>query len=316
MALVGAGSIAGEHLRACATHAEDCEIVGIADIDRQTAVEKAAVYGGRAFDDAAVMLDALKPDAVCICTPPKYHLPAVQAAAARQIAVLCEKPPATTFAETQAIVDAMQGGLLQFAFCHRFHQPIRQAQALIQSGRLGKLVQIDNRFGFRFARAGQSWFTDADIAGGGILIDTLVHSIDIFRALTGCEIEDVQAYVLTTLPIQVEDSASMLVRSAEGVLGTLNCSWVTPVSEAEARIYGTEGQAVIDYSRAAGLRYKLADDAQWTQLPFDEADRFVQQAKHFLRCVQTGEQPLVSGADGLAVMKVIEGAYQSVRTAP
>ncbi len=313
VAVVGAGGIASAHLRAYAAHAERCEIVGIADVIEQAALEKVGVYGGMAFSDTMTMLDKVQPDVLSICTPPKYHLPAVQAAAARQIAVLCEKPPARTLAETQAIVDAMRGSILQFAFCHRFHQPLRQAQALIRSGRLGKLVQIDNRFGFRFARAGQSWFTEQDIAGGGILIDTLVHSVDIFRALTEQEIQDVQAYLSTSLPIQVEDSAAMLVQSGGGVLGTLNCSWVTPVSEAEVRIYGTEGQAVIDYSRPDGLRFKLADEAQWTRLPFDEADRFVQQAEHFLDCVERGKQPLVSGNDGLAVMRVIERAYQSVR---
>ena len=102
-------------------------------------------------------------------------------------------------------------------------------------------MQIENRFGFRFARAGKSWFTEAEVAGGGILIDTLVHSIDIFRALTGDEIDSARAEVSSALPIEVEDSASLLIRSSGGVLGTLNCSWVTPVSEAIVRIYGTEG---------------------------------------------------------------------------
>ena len=211
------------------------------------------------------MLEQLKPDAVSICTPPKFRIPFVEAAAKHGIAVLCEKPPARTLAETQAIVDAMRGGTLQFAFCHRFHAPLNAAQDLIRSGKLGELVQIENRFAFRFARAGNSWFTDADIAGGGILIDTLVHSIDIFRALTGHEIETAHAFLSSTLPIAVEDSASLLVRSSGGVLGTLNCSWVTPVSDSFVRIHGSEGQAVIDYNAAAGLRYKLADDADWTE---------------------------------------------------
>ena len=162
--------------------------------------------------------------------------------------------------------------------------------------------------------AGASWFTEAEIAGGGILIDTLVHSVDIFRALTGQEIAHTQAALSSALPIAVEDSASLLVRSVDGVMGSLNCSWVTPVSETEVRIYGTEGQAHIDYGAPDGLRYKLAGDENWTVLPFDEADRFVQQADHFLRCVETGAPPLVNGDDGLQVMKVIEAAYQSVRS--
>ena len=314
IAIVGAGGIAGAHLKAYAAHGDRCQIVGIADIDEAAAKDKAAQYGGQAFTDLTAMLDATRPDALSVCTPPKFHLPAVLAAAERDIAVLCEKPPARTLDETRAIVDAMRGKTLQFAFCHRFHQPLHQAQALIQSGDLGDLVQIENRFAFRFARAGVSWFTERDIAGGGILIDTLVHSIDIFRALTNQAIVDVNATVSSSLPIQVEDSATMLVQSDGGVIGTLNCSWVTPVSEAIVRIYGTEGSAVIDYGGEDGLRYRLADAAGWTTLPFDAPDRFARQADHFLRCVESGECPLVSGEDGIAVMTVIEQAYQAARS--
>ena len=311
--IIGAGGIAGAHLRAYAAHAQRCQIVGIADIVESAAQARAAEFGGLAFADAERMLDATAPDAISICTPPRFHLPDVKAASQRGIAVLCEKPPARSLAETAAIVELMRDQLLQFAFCHRFHPPLIAAQALIQSGALGRLIQIENRFAFRFARAGSSWFTDRDIAGGGILIDTLVHSIDIFRALCGDEIASVQAQASATLPIAVEDSASLLLRSRGGVIGSLNCSWVTPVSEAVARIYGTEGQAIIDYNAEAGLRYKLADDEAWTARHFDQPDRFVAQADHFLRCIETGATPLVTGEDGIAVMRVIDAAYQSAR---
>jgi predicted dehydrogenase len=311
VAVIGAGGIAGAHLRAYATQVERCEIVGIADVDESAAEARVEEYGGQAFTDGVALIEQLQPEAVSICTPPKYRIPYVEAAAARGIAVLCEKPPARTLAETQAIVDAMRGSLLQFAFCHRFHAPLNAAQDLIRSGTLGTLVQIENRFAFRFARAGKSWFTEADIAGGGILIDTLVHSIDIFRALTEQEIERTQAYVSSTLPIEAEDSASLLVRSGSGVLGTLNCSWVTPVADSFVRIHGTEGQAVIDYNAAAGLRYKLAEDADWTETRIEAPDRFARQAAHFLDCVEGKKNPRVSGEDGLAVMRVIESAYTS-----
>jgi UDP-N-acetylglucosamine 3-dehydrogenase len=314
IAVVGAGGIGSTHLRAYAAWPDACEVVGIADIQLPLAEEKVAQYGGKAFASYEQMLDETRPNAVSICTPPNLHLPVTQAAAARDLSVLCEKPPARTLAETESIVQAMirSKGVLQFAFCHRFHRPVVQARELIASGKLGKIVQIYNRFGFRFERAGQSWFTDQDVAGGGILIDTLVHSVDIFRALVASEVTQVSASVSTALPIQVEDSASILVTSANGVAGSLNCSWVTPVSEAEFRIYGTEGTALIDYAQPDGLRYRLADDAEWTQLRFDTPDRFVLQAEHFLKCVASGSKPAVGGDDAIAVMKVIEAAYQSV----
>lgn len=314
--VIGAGGIGATHLRAYAAWPDLCEIAGIADIDLPAAQEKAKQFGGLAFQDYTQMLDATRPDAVSICTPPDLHLPIVQAVAARNLSVLCEKPPARTLAETEAIVEAMSRskGVLQFAFCHRFHQPITQAREMIANGKLGKIVQIYNRFGFRFDRAGHSWFTDREIAGGGVLIDTLVHSVDIFRALLDEEITQVSASVSTTLHVQVEDSASILVTSANGVAGSLNCSWVTPVSEAEIRIYGTEGQAVIDYDQPGGLRYRLAGDADWAQLPFDKPDRFTLQAEHFLKCVASGSTPAVGGSDAIAVMKVIDAAYRSVES--
>ena len=314
VAVIGAGGIGGTHLRAYAAWPDLCEIVGVADVDLSAAQSRAAAFGAPAFDDHRAMLDAVTPDAVSICTPPKLHLPIALDVAQRKIACLCEKPPARTVAETEAIVAALEqaGVILQFAFCHRFHERVRQVQELIGQSKLGQVVQIYNRFGFRFDRAASSWFTDPDMAGGGILIDTLVHSIDIFRALAG-EVAHVDAAVSTTLPVQVEDSASLQVVSTSGVIGSLTCSWVTPVSEAEFRIWGTEGEAIIDYATSEGARYRLAGDETWTVLPAHAPDRFVLQAAHFLSCVRHGQRPKVSGADGIAVMRVIEAAYRIAR---
>lgn len=315
VAVVGAGAIGGAHLRAYAALADACQIVGVADINLAAAQSKAETFGAQPFGDFEEMFDVCRPDAISICTPPNLHLPIATAAAERGIASLCEKPPARTVAETEALVAAFARANvpLQFAFCHRFHTPVKQAQALIAGGRLGRIIQIYNRFGFRFERATSSWFTDPAVAGGGVLIDTLVHSIDIFRALAG-EVVGVSAAVSTTLPVTVEDSASLQVVSQQGAIGSLICSWVTPVSEAEIRIWGTEGEAIIDYTQPGGLRYKLASDTSWTDLPFEEPDRFVQQAAAFLTSVREGTPPLIGGADGIAVMRVIENAYQAARS--
>jgi len=312
VAVIGAGGIGDAHLRAYAAWPELCELVGVADIDLEMARAKAARYAIPAYADVQAMLDACQPDGVSICTPPKLHLPIAVEVARRRLACLCEKPPARSVTETEAIVAAFAeaGTVLQFAFCHRFHEPVRQVQALIAAGKLGRIVQVYNRFGFRFERAATSWFTDSDIAGGGILIDTLVHSIDIFRVLAG-EITSVNAAVSTTLPIAVEDSASLQVVSERGVIGSLNCSWVTPVSEAEIRVWGTEGEAVIDYSTTAGARYRLVGESEWTVLPFECPDRFVLQAESFLQCVRSGQHPNANGREGIAVMRVIEEAYRS-----
>jgi UDP-N-acetylglucosamine 3-dehydrogenase len=101
VAVIGAGGIGGVHLKAYAAWTDLCEIVGVADINLAAAVEKAGQYGGKAFADYETLLDDMQPDAVSICTPPNLHLPVVQAAAAHNCSVLCEKPPARTVAETE-----------------------------------------------------------------------------------------------------------------------------------------------------------------------------------------------------------------------
>ncbi len=320
IALIGAGGIGKTHQRAYATWPELCEIVAVVDVVQAAAQSLAQTADAIAFTDYAQMMDEVAPDAVSICTPPHEHLPLAQAAATRGIHVLCEKPPARTLAETQALVEAFAGSpgnnkaMLQFAFCHRFHQPIQQAQALIASGKLGDLVHIDNRFAFRFDGVESRWFSDPAIAGGGIIIDTLVHSVDIFRALAG-EIATVQASAtnkLLALKGRIEDTAALLVTSESGVLGTLSCSWATALPRFSVTIFGTVGEASIDYANKGGVQYRLADDEAWSQMDFDAPDRFAQQARHFLDCVATGKPPLVGGNDGLAVMRVLDEAYRQI----
>src|SRR4051794_22118656 len=107
VAIVGAGGIGGTHLRAYADWPDQCEIVGIADIQLPAAEEKAKQYGGVAYANYEHMLEETRPDVVSVCTPPNMLLPVVRAAATRNLSVLCEKPPARTVAETQAIIEAM-----------------------------------------------------------------------------------------------------------------------------------------------------------------------------------------------------------------
>ncbi|MEZ4656518.1 MAG: hypothetical protein R2911_03010 [Caldilineaceae bacterium] len=79
---------------------------------------------------------------------------------------------------------------------------------------------------------------------------------------------------------------------------------MTPVSEAKVRIYGTEGEAVVDYNVPHGLCYRLAGEESWNLMFFDQPDRFTLQAGHFLECITFGVQPLAGRAVmALAVMR-------------
>ncbi|NOZ27100.1 MAG: Gfo/Idh/MocA family oxidoreductase [Chloroflexi bacterium] len=314
VAVVGAGGIGGIHLRAYAQSGR-AEIVAVADVVPEAARTRAEAFGCRAYTDYREMFDREVPQAISVCTPPVAHREVTEAALARGLAVLCEKPLARTVEEARAMVEAADrtGGILMTALCHRFHPAVRTLREMIAAGRLGRIVHFHNRFAFRFVGVERTWFVQPEVAGGGILIDTAVHSVDLFRFLVG-EVESAWARLQTVLPeLTVEDSAVLHVRSVDGVDGVIECSWVTPVSEAAIWVYGTEGEAIVDYA-AAELRYRLEGDDDWTHVPDEGPDRFAGEVTHFLDCVASGTRPMVDGRDGLRALEILAAGYRSVET--
>jgi len=84
-------------------------------------------------------------------------------------------------------------------FCHRFHEPVLQIKELLQRGEIGAPVQFRSRFAYRFENVERSWFSDPAVAGGGTVMDTSVHSLDLYRFLIG-EITHVAAQLTMALP--------------------------------------------------------------------------------------------------------------------
>ncbi|MHB1356531.1 MAG: Gfo/Idh/MocA family protein [Anaerolineae bacterium] len=311
IAIVGCGGIANAHINAYHANQEQCEVVACADTVSDAAQAFGAKHGIPAFSDVATMLDTIKPDAISICTPPIGHLPVTILAAERGMHILCEKPLARNTAEAQEMVALVKrhGILFMNGLCHRFHGPINQAKDLFASGTLGKLIHFYNRFASRFDDVEKRWFVDPEISGGGVLYDTAVHSVDIFRYVVG-EVSTIQAQMSTTLPIRSEDSAALLLGSVDGVSGDIACSWITPPPEWIIRLYGTDGTAEIDYSAEPNLRYRLAK-GDWISVAYAGPDRFTLEIRHFLECVQNGKTPCISVEEGARTIELIQAAYAS-----
>jgi predicted dehydrogenase len=89
VALVGAGYFARFHAEAW-RRMNGAELVAVCDLDLAAAADAAA--GIEPFTDVAVMLDAMRPDLLDIATPPATHLAIVEAAAARGVPMVCQKP--------------------------------------------------------------------------------------------------------------------------------------------------------------------------------------------------------------------------------
>ena len=309
--VIGCGGIGSVHISRWAK-IEGATIVAACDVDEAKA---AGVEGARPYSDFTAMLENEQLDAVDICTPPGLHAPPAVAALRRGIPVMCEKPLARTPDEAREIVDAAEasGTPLLTGFCHRFHEPIEIAANLIRSGELGRVLMFRNRFATRFAGVEDRWFSKRDIAGGGALMDTSIHSVDLFRHLVG-EVATARAALATFSPkIQdVEDSAALTVVAPTGAIGVIECSWATPYSINDLEVYGESGAVIVDYDRGE-VRYRTDNSGEWVTPEHKGQDRFEEELRHFTAVVRGEAEPRVTGRDGLRALEVLYEAYAAAQ---
>lgn len=307
--LVGCGGIGGVHAGSW-LQVDGAKIVAVCDVNAEAARAMADRTGAAAFGTVEEMLGAARLDVVDVCVPPCDHSAAVLAALSKGCHVLCEKPLARTVAEAAALVEAStaSGKLLMTAFCHRFHPPIMFAKRLIDEGKIGRLAMFRNRFSGLFVGVGDRWFSDPDIAGGGTMLDTAIHSIDLFRYLAG-DIETINGCVGTFMEgLRVEDSAVVSLRSAAGVLGVIEASWATPGASNVVELYGTAGMCAVDYNTGL-VTYQCAGmDAPVTEV-VDGEDRFAAEVEHFAAAVRGEVELRVTGVDGLRANEAVEAVY-------
>jgi predicted dehydrogenase len=313
IALVGAGGIGRAHRNAWA-QVPGAKIAAVVDVDASRAKAMAKELRAKAFADLHEMLRAVEVDAVDVCTPPAFHRAPVEAALAAGRHVICEKPLADKPPSARAMVKAAKaaGKLLMTAFCHRFHPPVARLKELIDEGRFGEIRMFRNRFAGPFAGVEDVWFSNPKVSGGGCLMDTSVHSVDLFRFLCG-EVARAEGAGVTVSPKikpGVEDTAAMMLVSRSGCIGLIEASWVLPAGPNVIEVYGTKGVAFIHYWDGFASRYKTEGMSDFELLP-EKGDRFVGELTHFANAVRGTCALTVTGHDGQRAVEVIYEAYRS-----
>ncbi len=310
VAVAGCGGMGGTHL-ARWSEVSGARIAAVCDLDAASAMRVAAQYGAEAHTDWRSLTESREINIIDICTPPSLHAEIALAALGSNKHVLCEKPLARTANEARAMVEKADetGRKLMTAFCHRFNPPILFAKDLIENDDLGRIVMFRSRFSGLFTGIEEKWFADPEISGGGCLLDTGVHSIDLFRYLVG-EVAGATGKLAAYNPkLRVEDSAAVVLQGEKGALGVIESSWNTPGGRNVVELNGTAGACFVDYDTGQ-VRFKTADMAVWETREVTGPDRFQSEIRHFADAVR-GLQPLMStGYDGLRANEIVEEIYK------
>jgi predicted dehydrogenase len=333
LAIAGAGLIGQTHIRV-AQQEPACDLVAIVDPAPASAAV-AAKAGVAHFRSLTEMLAQDRPDAIILATPNALHMAQALQCIAAGMAVLLEKPIASTVAEARMVVDAVdKSGARLLIGHHRAHSPIMaKACEVIASGALGRLVAVTGSATF-YKPA--HYFADApwrSEPGGGPILINMIHEVHNLRMLCG-DITAVQAMASSaTRGFAVEDTVSISLRFASGALGSFmlsdtaasarsweqtsreNTSYASYDDEDCYCVSGTQGSLAVPTMRLK--TYARPEDRSWWK-PFEtgivdmvRADPLQRQLAHFCALARGEVAPLVSARDGLANLQVTEAISEA-----
>ncbi|GAB5374948.1 MAG: Gfo/Idh/MocA family oxidoreductase [Acuticoccus sp.] len=331
IALIGAGLVGRRHAGAIAA-SPAATLAAIADPD-PAAVVFAASAGVPHFATLAELIVGAAPDGVLLATPNAHHAAGAREAVAAGLPVLVEKPLVDDIAEGRALLAAAErAGVPVLCGHHRRHNPlVAAAHRAIAAGDLGRIVALHAH---AWLMKPDDYFTPWRRApGAGPVMINLIHDIDLVRHFAG-DIVEVEAMTAHGRGFAVEDTAVVLLRFASGALGTLTVSdtiaapWSWELTAGENPAYprtdapaltvgGTHGALEIP---AAALWHYRGERSWWAPIARTSlvcgrhVDPLVAQIDNFAAVIAGEAAPLVTGADGLKALAVVDAIHRAARS--
>jgi predicted dehydrogenase len=289
--------------------------------------ETAAIFPGAAV--ATRWQDVIERDdidAVDICMPNWMHHEIALAAAAAGKHIFVEKPMGLTLAEAKDLATASEkaGKILMVNQNQRFMTEHLAIKKLVDDSAIGKVVAVRfdcNQFLERMYPEG-SWMFSRAKTGGGMVITTAVHKIDLLRYFFGevSQVSSFQGYTGLNYKMDMEDIATMLLEFENGIIAEgffYFAAYKVPIPTATGEltiIYGDKG--II--TNVNGWQIYSADVPQYsggmTHLPIPPTQyrqSLNAAVRHYLECIVENKEPLTSGRDNLGTMAVIDAIYKA-----
>lgn len=336
IAVAGAGYMGLAHMEVIQASAS-CTLSAIVD-PSPGAAAVAQRAGVPLYASLEQLLATDRPDGLVLATPNQLHVPQGLQCVAAGLPILLEKPAATTLADGERLLQAVEAsGATVLVGHHRAHSPIMaKARQVVESGQLGRLVAVMGSAAFMKP---DHYYDDGPWrreAGGGPILLNMIHEVHNLRVLCG-EIVAVQAFKShATRGFVVEDTVAINLRFANGALGsfllsdTAACarSWEQTSQENKAYpsyededcyvVTGTNGSLSVPTMRIK--TYPRPSDRSWWK-PFEAGtvgmvrdDPLKHQMEHFCAVLRGEARPLVSVRDGLQNLRVTEAIAEAART--
>jgi len=315
--IIGAGFIGCSHARAARENPQ-VELVAIADMDERRGRAAVSEYGGEYYRDYNRMLERNDLDAVIICTPDHLHLEPSVAAANAEKHILLEKPLASTLEDADRILEAAEKKRVRLMVGHslRFNLPYAHLRDCLRKGDIGEPVH-------GWARRNARVIDGRRFEGNtSVVLFLAVHDIDFMLWCTAGKVVKVYAESNRKVLKEVgaDDSVLSILKFADGFIVSMEHSWVNPenfgaVVDAKVEIVGEKGVISFDAYNQGLISWtesgtRLGAPAEYLgQL----RGSIYEQDRHFVECLQSGSEFLVSGQEARETLLVALAIHESLR---
>ncbi|MFN3620285.1 Gfo/Idh/MocA family protein [Sphingorhabdus sp.] len=270
-------------------------------------------------------MDAVKrfaPQVAIVASPASTHFEVASALIASGVPTFIEKPLCCNLNDARQLVhqSAQADVTLMVGYNLRFLPAFESIQKLLGENVVGRVISVQAEVGQYLPtwRPGQDYRLGVSAnrsLGGGALLE-LSHELDYLYWLFGMP-DNVYAAAGTysDLDIDVEDLVEIVMTyNSPRRIVTIHLDFVQQVATRKCKFVGTHG--TLSWDGVAGTVMIDGHDSQAeglreTQPPFDT---YVAELRHFLDCIQSGADPLISAVDGYNVMAIIEAARRSAES--
>ncbi len=293
-AVIGTGYLGKFHAEKYAG-LDDCQLVAVVDIDNNAADQVATKNNTKAITDYKELLG--KVDAVSIVVPTSYHYQVAKDFLIHGSHVLVEKPITVTVEEADDLIAIAHDNklILQVGHLERFNPAI---------------VALDQEEKPLFIEAHRISPFNPRANDVSVVLDLMIHDIDIILALIDSEVDHIDASGTAVLTSDI-DIANARLTFKNGCVANVTASRISQKMERKMRMFRPTSYISVDFQNRVLSQYKTGDSEMFPGIPnivqddrkFENGDALLDEITHFIACINNGEESKVSGIAGKRALK-------------
>jgi Predicted dehydrogenases and related proteins len=287
--IVGVGHLGSIHAKVY-SRLDNVKLVGVCDCNLERALEIGKRFQTASYSDYEDLFG--KVDAASIVVPTSLHYNVAKDFLNHNIHVLVEKPITKTLSEADELIEIAKdkGLILQVGHIERFNSAVLALEPYLKTP---KFIECQ--------RLGPFHKRVKDV---GVVLDLMIHDIDIVLGLIKKEVISIEAVGLSTISDH-EDVANVRLGFEDGIIADITASRVTKDVVRKMRIFQADSYLSLDYvTQDAMIFRKTGDIIAKEKIRIRKKEPLKKELKSFIECVRTGKRPIVSGVEGRRALQV------------